>query len=45
MSEKEQQNTDGRPPILGKWSNFYWLVFGVLVLLIIIFYFITNYYA
>lgn len=35
---------DNKPPVLGKWKNFYWLLIIVLVILISIFYTITLYF-
>ena len=34
--------SDEPPPVLKSWKNLYWLVFGNLVLLIVIFYIFTK---
>ncbi|MCR9066121.1 MAG: hypothetical protein NXI00_19275 [Cytophagales bacterium] len=36
---------DEKPPVLGEWKNLYLLVAGVLVGLIVLFYFLTQYFA
>lgn len=42
--ENEEDLEDNTPPVLGKWSNFYWLLIIVLVSLIGVFYAITRYF-
>jgi len=45
MEEKNSKAFEDKPPVLGSWRNFYKLVIGVLLLLIAVFYGITQYYA
>jgi hypothetical protein len=42
--ENDQNLEDNKPPVLGKWKNFYWLLIIVLVSLIGVFYAITRYF-
>jgi len=39
---KEKDNT--KPPVMGSWKNLYILVLSVLIVLILVFYAITQYY-
>lgn len=41
MSPVEQEKI----PVLKKWSYWYWLVIGFLLLLIVLFYFFTKHFA
>jgi hypothetical protein len=43
--ENDQELEDNKPPVLGHWKNFYWLLVIVLISLIAIFYSITQYFA
>jgi hypothetical protein len=40
-----EEQEDDRSPLFPKWSYWYALVIGTLVLLILFFYFFTNYFA
>tara|TARA_R110002012_G_scaffold99980_1_gene238264 strand:+ start:47472 stop:47606 length:135 start_codon:yes stop_codon:yes gene_type:complete len=42
--ENDKDLEDNKPPVLGRWKNFYWLLITVLVILISIFYAITLYF-
>ncbi|HOZ96958.1 MAG TPA: hypothetical protein PLS07_07615 [Niabella sp.] len=40
MSERQD-----KPPFFKSWSSWYWIVFGVLVLLMLFFYYLTKKYS
>ncbi|WP_164890990.1 hypothetical protein [Botryobacter ruber] len=43
-NNKQLQQQEHRPPILGSWKKLYLLVLGNLAFLVVVFYFLTKYY-